>query len=85
MCLALTKCPETETILKKCRLPLGIMIHPFKDLSHLPVSFHKFCYCFMFKLCLRYCVLMLTKCPEPETLLNKSHLPLGRLFCSFVY
>merc|ERR1719464_927065 len=33
----LTKCPETETILKKCRLPLGIMIHPFKDLSHLPV------------------------------------------------
>ena len=36
----LTKCPETETILKKCRLPLGIMIHPFKDLSHLPVSFH---------------------------------------------
>ena len=38
----LTKCPETETILKKCRLPLGIMIHPFKDLSHLPVSFHGF-------------------------------------------
>merc|ERR1719273_2983157 len=33
----LTKIPETESILKKCRLPLGILIHPFKDLSHLPV------------------------------------------------
>ena len=40
----LTKCPETETILKKCRLPLGIMIHPFKDLIHLPVSFQNFCF-----------------------------------------
>lgn len=34
---SLTKIPETESILKKCRLPLGILIHPFKDLSHLPV------------------------------------------------
>ena len=33
----LTKIPETESILKKSRLPLGILIHPFKDLSHLPV------------------------------------------------
>lgn len=29
--------PETDALLKKCRLPLGILIHPFKDLSHLPV------------------------------------------------
>ena len=40
------QCPETETTLKKCRLPLGIIIHSFKDLSHLSVSFHKFCFCF---------------------------------------
>eukprot|EP00095_Tigriopus_kingsejongensis_P001586 maker-scaffold831_size90909-snap-gene-0.16 protein:Tk01586 transcript:maker-scaffold831_size90909-snap-gene-0.16-mRNA-1 annotation:"protein transport protein sec24b-like" len=33
----LTKIPETESILKKSRLPLGVLIHPFKDLSHLPV------------------------------------------------
>ena len=33
----LTKIPETDTILKKSRLPLGVLIHPFKDLSHLPV------------------------------------------------
>jgi len=33
----LTKIPETEALLKKARLPLGILIHPFKDLSHLPV------------------------------------------------
>ena len=33
----LTKIPETESVLKKSRLPLGILIHPFKDLSHLPV------------------------------------------------
>ena len=24
-------------MLKKARLPLGVLIHPFKDLSHLPV------------------------------------------------
>lgn len=33
----LNKIPETESILKKSRLPLGILVHPFKDLSHLPV------------------------------------------------
>ena len=29
--------PETEALLKKSRLPLGVLIHPFRDLSHLPV------------------------------------------------
>ncbi|XP_068630265.1 protein transport protein Sec24A [Battus philenor] len=29
--------PETNSLLQKCRLPLGILIHPFKDLNHLPV------------------------------------------------
>jgi len=33
----LTKIPETDALLKKSRLPLGVLIHPFKDLSHLPV------------------------------------------------
>ncbi len=33
----LNKIPETETLLKKSRLPLGVLVHPFKDLSHLPV------------------------------------------------
>ncbi|KAJ9581283.1 hypothetical protein L9F63_023555 [Diploptera punctata] len=33
----LTKIPETNTLLQKSRLPLGILIHPFKDLNHLPV------------------------------------------------
>jgi protein transport protein SEC24 len=33
----LTKIPETDGLLKKSRLPLGVLIHPFKDLSHLPV------------------------------------------------
>jgi protein transport protein SEC24 len=33
----LSKIPETEALLKKARLPLGVLIHPFKDLSHLPV------------------------------------------------
>jgi hypothetical protein len=28
-------CPQA--LLKKARLPLGVLIHPFKDLSHLPV------------------------------------------------
>ncbi|XP_059471799.1 protein transport protein Sec24A [Neocloeon triangulifer] len=32
-----TKIPETKSILDKSRLPLGILIHPFKDLSQLPV------------------------------------------------
>lgn len=33
----LTKIPESNSLLQKSRLPLGILIHPFKDLSHLPV------------------------------------------------
>ncbi|XP_023336765.1 protein transport protein Sec24A, partial [Eurytemora carolleeae] len=33
----LSKIPETDSLLKKARLPLGVLIHPYKDLSHLPV------------------------------------------------
>ncbi|GLG97128.1 Protein transport protein Sec24B [Gryllus bimaculatus] len=33
----LTKIPESNSLLQKSRLPLGILIHPFKDLNHLPV------------------------------------------------
>lgn len=33
----LTKIPETNSLLQKSRLPLGILIHPFKDLDYLPV------------------------------------------------
>jgi protein transport protein SEC24 len=33
----LTSIPETQNILNKCRLPLGILIHPFKDLESLKV------------------------------------------------
>jgi len=33
----LTKIPESSSILQKSRLPLGILIHPFKDLPQLPV------------------------------------------------
>ncbi|XP_046813506.1 protein transport protein Sec24A [Vespa crabro] len=33
----LTKIPETNSLLQKSRLPLGILIHPFKDLNQLPV------------------------------------------------
>ena len=29
----LTKIPESSSILQKSRLPLGILIHPFKDLT----------------------------------------------------
>jgi protein transport protein SEC24 len=29
----LTKIPETNSILQKSRLPLGVLIHPFKDLT----------------------------------------------------
>ncbi|XP_038061133.1 protein transport protein Sec24A-like isoform X2 [Patiria miniata] len=29
--------PQTQTLLQKSRLPLGLIIHPFRDLSHLPV------------------------------------------------
>ncbi|XP_058458609.1 protein transport protein Sec24A isoform X2 [Malaya genurostris] len=33
----LTKIPETNQLLQKSRLPLGVLIHPFRDLSNLPV------------------------------------------------
>ncbi|XP_046392862.1 protein transport protein Sec24A [Ischnura elegans] len=33
----LTKIPETNSLLQKSRLPLGILIHPFKDVNNLPV------------------------------------------------
>ncbi|XP_077505314.1 protein transport protein Sec24AB isoform X2 [Amblyomma americanum] len=33
----LTKIPETQSLLQKARLPLGVLIHPFRDVSHLPV------------------------------------------------
>lgn len=33
----LTKIPETNSLLQKSRLPLGILIHPFKDINNLPV------------------------------------------------
>ncbi|KAF7281230.1 hypothetical protein GWI33_005020 [Rhynchophorus ferrugineus] len=33
----MTKIPETASLLQKARLPLGLLIHPFKDLSYLPV------------------------------------------------
>lgn len=32
-----TKIPENNNLLQKSRLPLGVLIHPFKDLTHLPV------------------------------------------------
>ncbi|XP_075232857.1 protein transport protein Sec24AB isoform X2 [Lycorma delicatula] len=32
----LTKIPETKSLLDKSRLPLGVLIHPFKDLSDVP-------------------------------------------------
>ncbi|XP_051176708.1 protein transport protein Sec24A isoform X2 [Leptopilina boulardi] len=33
----LTKIPESNSLLQKSRLPLGVLIHPFKDLYHLAV------------------------------------------------
>lgn len=33
----LTKIPESNSLLQKSRLPLGILIHPYRDLSNLPV------------------------------------------------
>ncbi|CAK1603896.1 unnamed protein product [Parnassius mnemosyne] len=33
----INRIPETNSLLQKCRLPLGILIHPFKDLDSLPV------------------------------------------------
>lgn len=32
-----TRIPESNALLQKSRLPFGILIHPFKDLNHLPV------------------------------------------------
>lgn len=36
-CCTLNKIPETNSLLQKSRLPLGILIHPFRDLSQLAV------------------------------------------------
>ncbi|XP_045520158.1 protein transport protein Sec24A isoform X1 [Pieris brassicae] len=33
----INKIPDTNSLLQKSRLPLGILIHPFKDLNYLPV------------------------------------------------
>ncbi|CAG4936821.1 unnamed protein product [Colias eurytheme] len=33
----INRIPENNSLLQKSRLPLGILIHPFKDLNHLPV------------------------------------------------
>ncbi|KGL73109.1 Protein transport protein Sec24A, partial [Tinamus guttatus] len=33
----LTNIPQTQTLLNKAKLPLGLLLHPFKDLSQLPV------------------------------------------------
>ncbi|XP_054261293.1 protein transport protein Sec24A-like isoform X2 [Macrosteles quadrilineatus] len=34
----LTKIPETKSLLDKSRLPLGVLIHPFKDLNECPAE-----------------------------------------------
>ncbi|TRY93965.1 hypothetical protein DNTS_021119 [Danionella cerebrum] len=33
----LTNIPQTQALLNKARLPLGLMLHPFRDLTQLPV------------------------------------------------
>uniref|UniRef100_A0A146V1D4 SEC24 family, member A n=1 Tax=Fundulus heteroclitus TaxID=8078 RepID=A0A146V1D4_FUNHE len=33
----LTSIPQTQSLLNKAKLPLGLLLHPFKDLSQLPV------------------------------------------------
>lgn len=33
----LTNIPQTQSLLNKAKLPLGLLLHPFKDLSQLPV------------------------------------------------
>ncbi|KAM4726406.1 protein transport protein Sec24A isoform 3-T3 [Anableps anableps] len=33
----LTSIPQTQSLLSKAKLPLGLLLHPFKDLSQLPV------------------------------------------------
>jgi protein transport protein SEC24 len=40
----LNKIPETKALLQKSRLPLGILIHPFKDLT-VSVSAYSMCSC----------------------------------------
>ncbi|XP_033124522.1 protein transport protein Sec24A-like [Anneissia japonica] len=36
-CCTLTSIPQSQSLLQKSKLPLGVLIHPYKDLSHLPV------------------------------------------------
>ncbi|XP_017560805.2 protein transport protein Sec24A [Pygocentrus nattereri] len=36
-CSTLTSIPQTQALLNKAKLPLGLLLHPFKDLSQLPV------------------------------------------------
>uniref|UniRef100_UPI00358F882D protein transport protein Sec24A-like isoform X2 n=1 Tax=Myxine glutinosa TaxID=7769 RepID=UPI00358F882D len=36
-CCTLTNVPQTQALLHKARLPLGLLLHPFKDVKHLPV------------------------------------------------
>ncbi|XP_062839074.1 protein transport protein Sec24B isoform X4 [Anolis carolinensis] len=33
----LTNIPQTQSLLNKAKLPLGLLLHPFRDLTHLPV------------------------------------------------
>uniref|UniRef100_A0A4W3GBR7 SEC24 homolog B, COPII coat complex component n=1 Tax=Callorhinchus milii TaxID=7868 RepID=A0A4W3GBR7_CALMI len=33
----LTNIPQTQNLLNKAKLPLGLLLHPFRDLTHLPV------------------------------------------------
>jgi len=33
MCCTLNTIPSTQSLLNKCRLPLGLLLHPFRDLS----------------------------------------------------
>uniref|UniRef100_A0A1I8IAW3 Vesicle coat complex copii subunit sec24/subunit sfb2 n=2 Tax=Macrostomum lignano TaxID=282301 RepID=A0A1I8IAW3_9PLAT len=37
MCCTLNVIPSTSSLLQKARLPLGLLLHPFKDLRNLPV------------------------------------------------
>lgn len=38
----MTKIPESNSILQKAKLPLGVLIHPFKDLT---VTLPQYCLC----------------------------------------
>ncbi|KAI5929680.1 Protein transport protein Sec24B [Manis javanica] len=33
----LTNIPQTQALLNKAKLPLGLLLHPFRDLTQLPV------------------------------------------------